>query len=69
MLTAKDFDVVGITCHVCQRPAKVYSRKGHNYLRCTWDDCRLNRNMLVPSMESFYGSIEKFEKEDDGGAK
>ena len=30
MLTAKDFDVVCITCPVCQRPAKVYSRKGHN---------------------------------------
>ena len=54
MLTANDFHIVGIICPVCQRPARVYSRKGHNYLRCTWDDCRLNKNMLVPSIESLY---------------
>lgn len=64
MLTANDFHIVGIICPVCQRPARVYSRKGHNYLRCTWDDCRLNKNMLVPSIESFYRIIEKSEKED-----
>lgn len=66
MLTSKDFEVVGITCPVCQRPAKVYFRKGNNYLRCTWEDCRLNRNMVVPSAETFYRKIEKFEKEEDG---
>lgn len=66
MLTSKDFEVVGIICPSCQRPARVYSRKGHNYLRCTFEDCPLNNNMVVPSMDSFYAHIEKFEKEDAG---
>ena len=66
MLTAKDSAVVEVTCPVCQRPAKVYSRNGHDYLRCTWEDCRLNRNMVVPSAEAFYSKIEQFEKEEDG---
>lgn len=64
MLTAKDFDIACIICPVCQRPAKVYSRNGHNYLRCTFEDCRLNKNMVVPDMESFYRLIEKFEEEE-----
>lgn len=64
MLTAKDFNIVGIICPVCQRPARVYSRKGHNYLRCTFEDCRLNKNMAVPDMESFYSRIEMLEEGD-----
>ena len=64
MLTANDFHIVGIICPVCQRPARVYSRKGHNYLRCTFEDCRLNKNMVVPDMESFYRRIEKIEEGD-----
>lgn len=65
-LCAKDFKVSDCTCPACRRPAKVYERKGHSTLRCTWPDCPTNRNMVVPSIETFYRVIEESEK---GGAK
>lgn len=61
MLTASDFEITEAKCPYCRRPARIYSRKGNNYLRCTWNDCWTNANMLVPSIESFYRIIEKFE--------
>lgn len=61
MLTAKDFEVVGIICPVCGRPASVYSRGGHKYLRCMWVDCRLNANMVPISAERFFAFVEEME--------
>ena len=41
-LTAKDFVIEKCSCPMCGRPAAVYSRDGHKYLRCMWVDCRLS---------------------------
>lgn len=60
-LTAADFVISDCVCPACRRPAKVYERNGEYTLRCTWDDCPLNRNMAVPSIETFYKTIEKYE--------
>ena len=61
-LTAKDFKIEKCSCPVCGRPASVYSRDGHNYLRCMWEDCRLNANMVPVSAERFFAFVEKMER-------
>ena len=61
-MTAKDFKIEKCTCPVCGRPASVYSRDGHNYLRCMWEDCRLNKNMVQISAERLFAFVEKMER-------
>ena len=46
---------------MCVRPAAVYSRDGHNYLRCMWKDCKLNANMVPISAERFFAFVEEME--------
>ena len=46
---------------MCGRPASVYSRDGHNYLRCMWEDRKLNANMVPISAERFFEFVEKME--------
>ena len=60
-LTANDFKIERCTCPVCGRHASVYSRDGHNYLRCMWEDCKLNANMVPISAERFFEFVEKIE--------
>lgn len=60
-LTAKDFAIEKCACPMCGRPASVYSRGGHNYLRCMWEDCKTNEGMLPVSADRFYEFVEKME--------
>ena len=68
-LTAKDFVIEKCTCPVCGRPASVYSRGGHNYLRCMLEDCKTNEGMLPVSAERFFVIVERFEQEDFSQSK
>ena len=61
-LTAKDFVIEKCSCPMCGRPATVYSRDGHKYLRCMWVDCRLNANMVPIRAERFFAFVEKMER-------
>lgn len=63
-LTSKDFRITKCTCPVCGRPASIYSRGGHDYLRCMWDDCKLNKDMAPVSAERFFALVEKLEQEE-----
>lgn len=61
-LTAQDFKIEKCACPMCGRPAAVYSRDGHKYLRCMWVDCKLNANMDPVSADRFFAFVEKMER-------
>ena len=54
---------------MCGRPASVYSRDGHNYLRCMWVDCNLNANMVPISAERFFAVVERMESKNKTAKK